>query len=385
MRARADAGIFLAAPVDQIVLAFRARPGVVGNLVGRKAVMRADFLRHIVERAGDRLVRRLQFARRMQAEERRAFLDRELIERQMFGGFRNRQLQFVGPHLRRLVGAGVDQVERVAVERGARDRDRIQRLARAVQPSQRLQRSIVERLHAERDAVDAGCAIAAKPRCLDAGRIGLQRHFDIGGDAPMLADRIQDGADGLRLHQRRRAAAEKDRGDGSARRARRRGFDLARKGAHKSFLVDRRVPDMAVEIAIRAFRQAERPVHVDAERSASRCWRSALAKADLRQFDEGAGAVRQAEPERRQAVLLDRGHLAEGPVVSVGQERRIIAETGGAARRPDQSSIGARLDLFEMAVGPGDAQRRDEMRLALAPAWWRRVPAAGARSASSPP
>ena len=49
----------------------------------------------------------------------------------------------------------------------------------------------------------------------------------------------------------------------------------------------------------------------------------------------------------------------------VGQERRIIAETGGAARRPDQSSIGAGLDLFEMAVGPGDAQRGYEMRLAL--------------------
>ena len=178
-------------------------------------MLRADFLRHVVERAGDRLVRRLQFAGRMQAEERRAFLDRELVERQMFGGFRNRELQFIGPHLRRLVGTGVDQVERVTVERAARDRDRIQRLARAVQSSQRLQRGIVERLHAERDAVDAGCAIAAKPRCLDAGRIGLQRHLDIGGDAPMLADRIQDGADGLRLHQRRRAAAEKDRRDGS--------------------------------------------------------------------------------------------------------------------------------------------------------------------------
>ena len=227
--------------------------------------MRADFLRHVVERAGDRLVRRFQFARRMQAEERRAFLDRELVERQMFGGFRNRELQFVGPHLRRLVGTGVDQVERVTIERAARDRDRIQRFARAVQSSERLQRGVVERLHAERDAVDAGCAIAAKPCCFHAGRIGLQRHLDIVGDAPMLADRIQDGADGLRLHQRRRAAAEKDRRDGSIRRARRGRFDLARKRAGKSFLVDRRVPDMAVEIAIRAFRQAERPVHVDAE------------------------------------------------------------------------------------------------------------------------
>ena len=134
-----------------------------------------------------------------------------------------------------------------------------------MQAAQRFQRGIVERLHAERDAVDAGCAIAAKPRRLDAGRIGLQRDLDIGGDAPVLADRIEDRADGLRLHQRRRAAAEKDRRHRAARRARRRGLDLARKGAGKALLVDRRVADMAVEIAIRAFRQAERPVHVDAE------------------------------------------------------------------------------------------------------------------------
>ena len=75
--------------------------------------------------------------------------------------------------------------------------------------------------------------------------------------------------------------------------------------------------------------------------------------------------MRQAEPERRQAVLLDAGHLAEGARVSVGQERRIVAEAGGAARRPHQRAVDARLDLLEMTVGPGDAQRRDEMRLAL--------------------
>ena len=199
----------------------------------------ADLLRHVVERARSRLVRRLQFAGGVQAEERRAFLDGELIERQMLGGFRDRELQFVRPHRGRLVGAGIDQVERIAIERVARDRDRIERLARGVQSAERLQRGIVQRLHAERDAVDAGGAIAAKARRLDAGGVGLQRHLDIGRDAPMLADRIEDRADGLRLHQRRRAAAEKDRGDLAARRARRGGFDLARKGAGEALLVDR--------------------------------------------------------------------------------------------------------------------------------------------------
>ena len=40
-----------------------------------------DVLREIIQRARGRLVRRLQFARGMQAEERRLRLDRQLIER----------------------------------------------------------------------------------------------------------------------------------------------------------------------------------------------------------------------------------------------------------------------------------------------------------------
>ena len=134
-----------------------------------------------------------------------------------------------------------------------------------MQLTQGFQRRVVQRLHAERDPVDAGGAIAAKPGGLDAGRIGLQCDFGIIGDAPVLSDRIQNGADRLRLHQRRRAAAEENRRHLAARPACRGGFDLARKGASKTFFVDGGVPDMAVEIAIRAFRQAKRPVHVNAE------------------------------------------------------------------------------------------------------------------------
>ncbi len=265
MRAGADAGIFVAAPVDQIVPAFRAGAGVIGNLVGRQAMRRADLLGDIVELARQRLVGRLQLAGGVQAEERRALLDGELVERQMFGGFRDRVLQFGGPHLRGLARAGIDQVERIAVEGLAGDRHRIERLARGVQPAQRLQRGVVQRLHAERYPVDAGRAVTGKARGLDAGRVGLERDFDIGGDAPVLADRIENGADGLRLHQGRRAAAEEDRRHLAARRARRSGFDLAGEGAREAFLVDRFMPDMAVEIAIGAFGQAERPVHIDAE------------------------------------------------------------------------------------------------------------------------
>ncbi len=91
MRAGTDARIFLAAPVHEIMLALRARARVIGNLVGRQAILGADFLRDVIERACDGLVGRLQFARGMQPEERRAFLDGELIERQMLGRFRDRE------------------------------------------------------------------------------------------------------------------------------------------------------------------------------------------------------------------------------------------------------------------------------------------------------
>ena len=88
--ARSDAGVFLGAPVDEVMLALSTQARVIGNLVSRQTMRGADLLRHIVERARHRFIRRLELAGRMQAEERRAFFDGELIEREMFGGFRDR-------------------------------------------------------------------------------------------------------------------------------------------------------------------------------------------------------------------------------------------------------------------------------------------------------
>src|SRR3954471_4083505 len=75
--------------------------------------------------------------------------------------------------------------------------------------------------------------------------------------------------------------------------------------------------------------------------------------------------MRQPEPTRRQAVLLDAGHFPERARVSIGHEHWIVTETSGAARWPNQGAIGARLDFLSMAIGPGDTQRGNEMRLAL--------------------
>src|SRR5438270_4749184 len=101
-------------------------------------------------------------------------------------------------------------------------------------------------------------------------------------------------------------------------------------------------------------------------------WGSALVKAELRQFHEGAGAMRQSQSKRRQTMLLEARHLAEGARTPVRQERGVVAESGGASRRPHQRAVDARLDLFEMIVRPCHAQRGYEMR---------RAPLGGCRAA----
>ena len=263
MGARPDAGIFVAAPIDQIVPALGARPRVVGNFVGRQAGLGAGRLREVVEIARGVVVGNDELAGFLQTEKRRVLLDGQLIERKMLGRLGNGALELGRPGGRRLARPRIDEIERVALEIRARHRDRVERFLRAVQAAQLFQRGIVECLHAERHAVDAGGAIAAEARCFHAGRIGFQRHLDVGRDAPVFADGIENGLHRRRLHQRRRAAAEEDRRNGAAGHARGGRGDLGFERAHETRLVDTAMAHVAVEVAIGALRQAERPVHID--------------------------------------------------------------------------------------------------------------------------
>ena len=265
MRARTDAGIFMAAPVNKIVPALRARPRMIGHFVSRQAGLAADRLREIVKIAAEILVRHDQFAGLVQAEERRARFNGELIEREMFGRFGDGAFEFGLPAFKRLARPRIDQIEGVTIEDRTRDGNRVERFLRGVQAAQFLQRLIVKRLHAERYAIDAGGAVAAKACRLDAGRIGLERNLGVAGDGPVLADGIENRFDSGGLHQRRRAAAEENRRHATAARARRRGGDFLVYRLHVMRFVITAVADMAVEVAIGALRQAERPVHINGE------------------------------------------------------------------------------------------------------------------------
>ena len=202
----------------------------------------------------------------MQRRVRRVRFDRQLIERQVIARQIQRFRKFRAPRIRRLIGPRVNQVEGKPIERRARDIERRLRFRNAVNASELAQLIVAQRLHADRDAIDARFAKTAKPRRLDTVRIGFERDLGIGRDSPALRDVIENGCRRRRLHERRRTAPEKNarnrpRADQIHRRV-----DLANVGSEKSSFVPTAETNVAIEIAIRAFLRAERPVRINPER-----------------------------------------------------------------------------------------------------------------------
>ncbi len=264
--ARTAAGVFAVAPVEQVVAALLARRGVVGDLVGWQARRGRQLLRRIVERQRCLLVGNDELAGGVQRCERRLRLDGELIERQMLAGDGECIAQLVLPRGERLPGPRVDEIEREAIERRARDLDRRLGLGDRMNAAERFQDVVAQRLHAERHAIDARRAIAAEARRLDAAGIGFERDLGIRLDAPQRSDLIEDRGDRLRLPsamacRRRRRCSKRSRGPVRARSV----HQLAQEGGAKARLVNAAETDVAVEVAVGALLGAERPVHVDAE------------------------------------------------------------------------------------------------------------------------
>ena len=141
---------------------------MVGNLVGRQPARAGHLLRHLIEVGGEVGVGHRELPRRVQRVEGRAFLDGQLVERQMVGGVADRLFELGRPGLERLAGPRIDQVEGQARKDLARQSDRLSAPPSTLCSRPRNCRSaIVQRLHAERDAVDAGGAVAAEALGLD--------------------------------------------------------------------------------------------------------------------------------------------------------------------------------------------------------------------------
>ena len=120
-----------------------------------------------------------------------------------------------------LPGPAVDEVEAVAREQRRGEPHGGQRLDDRVLSAESLEVKVVQRLHADREPVDAGRPVAAKPLGFDAGRVGFERDLRVFVEPPGGGDRIDDPLHGLRAHERGRAAAEKHRAHRPARRKRR--------------------------------------------------------------------------------------------------------------------------------------------------------------------
>src|SRR5579862_5335601 len=73
-----------------------------------------------------------------------------------------------------------------------------------------------------------------------------------------------------------------------------------------------------------------------------------------RQFREGVGAVADA-------VLQFGVHFAEGFVVAIRHEHRVVAEAARPARRPDETSMRLAAKGGFLAIRPGEREDRDEM------------------------
>ena len=124
---------------------------------------------------------------------------------------------------------------------------------------------VVERLNAERDPVDAGRAKVLESRRLGRGRIGFEGDLRIRREGPPRRRPVDDGGCGLGRHQRGCAPTEEDAGNCRNRQQRREMVELAQQRIPPPGLIHA-LTDMAVEVAVGALGEAERPVDVKGER-----------------------------------------------------------------------------------------------------------------------
>ncbi len=239
-------------------------------------------------------------------------------------------IQLLHPARDSLAGPRIDQIETEARKMPARDIEGREPLACAMGPAEEFERAIVERLDAERDAVDAGVRQCGEIRRLHRGRIGFQRDFEIGGIRPVMGDAFDQGRDSGRRHERGRAAAEEDAVEPPPGCRLRIVIELRQQCTAPALLVDA-LAHMAVEVAIGAFGAAERPVDIEAEAAVVLLAPGNSGEARLDQLAEGLGAMAD--------LMLALGiHLAKGLAAPIGQEHGVIAEAALAPRRPDEAA-----------------------------------------------
>ena len=235
---------------------------MIADLVGGKAGGGRHGVGQLVKRGRGVGVERIELAFGNHRRETRPGLDRQFVEREMAGAEADGALERRCPALFGVAGKRIDEVETDAFEPTLRGFERMQPFARAMRAAEKAQGLVVEALETEREPVDAGYGEIGEARRLDRVGIRFERDLEVVGRVPVGSRGIDHGRDRRRLHQRRGAPAKENRGQPAPGKKPRLMREVGEQGSAPHVLVDGR-PDMAVEVAIRAFADAERPVHVE--------------------------------------------------------------------------------------------------------------------------
>jgi hypothetical protein len=141
-----------------------------------------------------------------------------------------------------------------------------------VQAPDPLEDRVVQRLDPQAETGDAGRAVGGELPARDALRVALHGDLRVALEREVAADGLEDAGQGVRLQERRRAAAEEDAADADAPGPRQRGQQrqLAVQGRQVPPHRGRVVQRARVEGAVVAAPRAERNVDVKAERRRGR-------------------------------------------------------------------------------------------------------------------
>ena len=264
--AGADAQVIAELPVVEVV---HAAP--VGSRVGRDFVLTVagsgePGLAGFLHRPGMVVVRQ----RRRVGGERGVRFERQLIVRDVRGLQRHRALHVGQCAVQRLLRQRVHQVQiDVGVAGILRRLHCGLGLTSRVDATEPLQFVVVEALHAERNAVDAGRQVTVEATVFDGAGIGFQGDLGVIGQRQARAHAVEQAVDQLRRKQAGCAATEKNTDDRSTFECR---GEIDAVGIQISQqMIDvvgvrRRLAAQAVriEIAVRALLHA--PRHVDVQR-----------------------------------------------------------------------------------------------------------------------
>jgi len=173
------------APVAEVVPSAAAGARVVGDLVVLEAA-RGGGADEGPVRSDDRVL--VRQALDATGAPRAAAVERERVRGDVVGSPVEHALDVGGPRVDREAGQPVHQVDAHVVAAGLTSRvEGGARAARVVQAAERLEHGVVQRLHAEAHAGDAGRAVAREARARHALRVALDGDLGIGRQSPARA------------------------------------------------------------------------------------------------------------------------------------------------------------------------------------------------------